>query len=199
MLVTYSFTAVAVTVRRWFEIGPDAVMEHGARVEIALRELQEHRGSESAAQRLAVDGAFFRADLFGRLDRPADPFSAAHFHPRFDGPEPSDRCWDAHLTAAPWEWLAAQLGDLPQRFADAGLDPAGARPDADDLRLAADEIVATARRFGPDRPLSRDDDARLTKDATRRIALMLEIVEDPSALDREHLRPWLERVGEASS
>lgn len=197
MLVTYSFTAVAITVRRWFEIGPDAVMEHGARVEIARREPREHRGSESAAQPLVVDGTFWRADLFGRLDRPDEPFSAAHFHPRFDGPEPSDRCWDAHLTAAPWDWLTAQLEDLGPLVAGAGADPAVAAPDVEDVRAAAGEIVATARRFGPDRPFTRDEDARLTKDATRRIALMLDLVRDPASLDRDHLRPWLERVGSA--
>lgn len=195
MLVTYSFTAIAITVRRWFEIGPDAVMEHGARIEIALREPQEHRGSESAAQRLVVDRVFWRADLFGRLDRPGDPFSAAHFHPGFDGDEPSDRHWDAHLTATPWEWLAAQLDDLGPLLADAGLDPAVAESDAADARAAAGDIVDTARRFGPDRPFTRDDDARLTKDATRRIALMLDLVRDPAALDREYLAPWLERTG----
>ena len=199
MLVTYSFTVTAVTVRRWFEIGPDAVMEHGARVELALREPQEHRGSESAAQRLVVDRALWRADLFGRLDRPDEPFSAAHYHPWFDGDEPSERHHDDDLTASPWEWLATQLDDLGQRFADAGLDPAVAGPDAEDLRTAAGEIVDTARRFGPDRPFTRDDDARLTKDATRRIALMLDLVEDPAVLDREYLRPWLQRAGEPAT
>ncbi|MHC1557756.1 hypothetical protein ACR9E3_02310 [Actinomycetospora sp. C-140] len=195
MLVTFSFTRVAATVRRWFEIGPDASMEHGARIELALREPQEHRGSESAAQRLVVDGVFWRADLFGRLDRPAEPFSAAHFHPWFEGVEPSDRHWDAGLTAAPWEWLAAQFADLGQRLAGAGLDPAVGGPDAEDVRDAAGDIVAAARRFGPDRPFTRDDDARLTKDAAHRHALMLDLVADPAALDREHLRPWLERTG----
>jgi hypothetical protein len=196
MLVTYSFTATAITVRRWFEIGPDAVMEHGARIEIALREPQEHRGSESAAQRLVVDRVFWRADLFGRLDRPGEPFSAAHFHPAFDGDEPSDRHWDSSLTAKPWEWLAAQLDDLASLFSDAGLDPAVAESDAADVRDAAGDIVETARRFGPDRPFTRDDDARLTKDATHRIALMLDLVRDPAALDREYLAPWLGRTGD---
>ena len=195
MLVTYSFTRTAVTVRRWFEIGPDATMEHGVRLELALREPQEHRGSESAAQRLVVDRVFWRADLFGRLDRPGEPFSAAHVHPWFDGNEPSDRQWDPRLTAAPWEWLAAQLSDLGQRLADAGLDPDLAGEDPEDLRAAAGEVVATARRFGPDRPFTRDDDARLTRDAAHRHALMLDLVADPAALDREYLRPWLERTG----
>ena len=199
MLVTYSFTAVAVTVRRWFEIGPDATMERGARVELGLRSAQDHRGSESAAQRLVIDRTFWRADLFGRLDRPDEPFSAAHFHPHFDRDEPSERHWDTQLSTTPWEWLAAQLDDLGQRLLDAGLDPAVARHDADDLRPAVPAIVATARRFGPDRAFTRDDDARLTRDATHRIALMIDQVQDPTALDRDYLRPWIEHAATPES
>ena len=65
-ILTLSRTAVIV--RHWFEIDlADASMEHGARIE--LRELAAHsrRGSESAAQLVAVDRPSWRADLFDRL------------------------------------------------------------------------------------------------------------------------------------
>ena len=77
MLIGYSFTSIAVSVRRWFEVTPEAVMEHGARVELGLLTPQRHRGTASAAQKTVIDNAFWRADLFGRLDRPADSYSAA--------------------------------------------------------------------------------------------------------------------------
>ena len=89
----------AVTIRHWFEINlDDASMEHGVRIEI--RELVDHphRGSESASQLTTVDRPLWRADLFDRLADPAGSFSAAHYHPRFTGNEPSARFWDAALT-----------------------------------------------------------------------------------------------------
>ena len=92
MLHTFVYSRVAVLVRHWFEIGlDDGVLEHGARLELRRLEPQPHRGTESAAQRIVIDRPVWRADLFDRLDRPAGSFSAAHFHPRFDGDEPCDR------------------------------------------------------------------------------------------------------------
>ncbi|MDD7938961.1 hypothetical protein PHK61_11105 [Actinomycetospora lutea] len=194
MLVVYGFTRVAVVVRRWFEISPQAVMEHGARVELRLLTPQEHRGSESAAQRTVIDEAFWRADLFNRLDRPADAFSAAHFHPFFDGDEPSERVWSPSLTADPWGWLAAQLDDVGARLEGAGLDPALAADDAEEIRAAVPAIVATARTFGPEDPMSRDEDFRLTKDAAERVRRMIALIPDGVEVDREYLRPWIEQV-----
>lgn len=193
MLVVYGFTRVAVVVRRWFEISPEAVMEHGARVELRLLTPQEHRGSESAAQPTVVDAAFWRADLFDRLDRPAGSFSAAHVHPFFDGDEPSDRVWSAALTADPWGWLGEQLADVGARIEGAGWDPALAADDVDDLRAAVPRIVAAARTFGPEDPMSRDEDFRLTRDAAERVRRMIALIPDGVAVDHEYLRPWIEQ------
>ncbi|WP_433799637.1 hypothetical protein [Actinomycetospora sp. CA-084318] len=191
MQIVYSFTRLAVVVRRWFEIGPDATMEHGTRVELRLLEPQEHRGTESAAQRLVVDEAVWRADLFDRLDRPAGSFSAAHHHPTFDGVEPSDRVWSDALTADPWGWLAAQLADVEGLLRAGGVDPALAADDADDLREQVPHIVAAARRFGPEDPMTRDGDFRLTRDAAERVRRMLDLIDAPDAQVLEHLGPWL--------
>ncbi|WP_232666723.1 hypothetical protein [Pseudonocardia sp. TRM90224] len=191
MLVAYNFTRIAVLVRRWFEISAEAVMEHGARVELQLLAPQPHRGTESAAQRTVIDEAFWRADLFGRLDRPADPFSAAHYHPRFDGIEPSERVWSAELTADPWEWLAGQLNSVEDRLREAGLDAGIAADDADEIRAFVPDIVATAQRFSPERPATRDDDFRLTRDAAERVRRMLTLIPDPALIDRDYLGPWI--------
>jgi hypothetical protein len=192
VLVVYGFTRIAVVVRRWFEISPEAVMEHGARVELRLLTPQEHRGSESAAQPTVVDEAFWRADLFDRLDRPAGEFSAAHHHPFFDGDEPCDRVWSSELTADPWGWLAAQLSDVGDRLEGAGLDRALGADDVEEIRDAVPPIVATARRFGPEDRMSRDEDFRLTKDAAERVRRMVALIPDPAMVDREYLGPWLD-------
>jgi hypothetical protein len=190
--VTYAFTRLAVVVRRWFEIGPDAVMEHGARVELRLVDPRPHRGTESAAQPTVIDEAVWRADLFGRLDRPDAPFSAAHFHPFFDGVEPSDRHWSAELTADPWAWLTDRLAHVEDVLAEAGVDRGPAADDADDLRAAVPTIVATARGFSPERPATRDDDFRLTRDAAERVRRMVALIPETVPYDRDHVRPWLD-------
>ena len=93
----------AVVIRHWFEINlDDASMEHGARIEIRELAPHPHRGSESASQLTTVDRPLWRADLFDRLADPPGSFSAAHYHPRFSGNEPSGRFWDAALTAPAW-------------------------------------------------------------------------------------------------
>ena len=103
----------AVTIRHWFEINlDDASMEHGARIEIRELPCHPRRGSESASQLIAVDRPLWRADLFDRLADPPGSFSAAHYHPRFTGNEPSPRCWDAALSADPWAWLGDQITSL---------------------------------------------------------------------------------------
>jgi hypothetical protein len=193
MLIAFTFTRLAVTVRRWFEISPEAVKEHGARVELRLLDPQPHRGSESAAQKTVIDGTFWRADLFNRLDRPPTSFSAAHHHPHFEGVEPSERTWSVDLTADPWTWLAGQLHDVEARLEQAGLDPDLAVDDAGDLRSFVPQIVTTARQFSPENPLSRDEDFRLTRDAAERVRRMVALIGELTPADRDHLEPWLEQ------
>lgn len=194
MQIVYTFTRVAVTVRRWFEMGAGAEMEHGVRVELALLVPQEHRGTESAAQRTVIDQPFWRADIFGRLDRPAQPYGAAHYHSRFDGAEPCDREWSSSLTADPFGWLAGQLSDLEGLLRGAGLDAGPAVDDGGDLREQVPLVVETARRFGPEVALTRDEEFRLTRDAAERVRRMHGIVRDPSLIDRSYLAPWVEQA-----
>jgi len=180
----------AVIVRHWFEIDlTDCSLEHGARVE--LRELtpQAHRGSESAAQAVTVDRPVWRADLFDRVDGETRDFSAAHYHPRFNGNEPCGRVWDPALTADPWRWLADQLASLG---AASGHEPWPLDPeDASELPMLADQIVALARQFSPHRCGSAAECFRLTRDVREAVQLMIEGLERPDLLDVARVSPWM--------
>jgi hypothetical protein len=180
----------AVTIRHWFEINlDDASMEHGARIEI--RELARHprRGSESASQLTTVDRPLWRADLFDRLADPAGSFSAAHYHPRFTGNEPSARCWDAALTADPWGWLSDQITSLGAAAGGAGwpLEP----EDAAELPGLASAVAAIARRFGPAGCRSAAECFGQTRDVQDAVRLMIATLRAPERLDRDRVAPWL--------
>jgi hypothetical protein len=184
---------VAVLVRHWFEIGlTDGVLEHGARLELRLLERQAHRGSESAAQRFVIDRPVWRADLFDRLDRQAGTFSAAHFHPRFNGNEPSDRVFRKELTADPWAWAEAQLSDLKAVADAAGLPPDAVADDAPDVREQANVIVGTARTLAPTECRSRDQCFRMTHDVADTVRIMVANLAEPDLLDLELVRLWLD-------
>jgi hypothetical protein len=193
MLTSFVYSRVAVLVRHWFEIGlADGVLEHGARLELRLLEPQTHRGTESAAQRFVIDRPVWRADLFDRLDRQAGTFSAAHFHPRFDDTEPSDRVFREELTADPWAWAADQLSDLDAVADAAGLAPDAVGDDARDVREQVALIVATARSLAPTECRSRDQCFRMTRDVAETVRIMIDSLDHPSLLDPTAVRPWLQ-------
>jgi hypothetical protein len=180
----------AVVIRHWFEIDlDDASMEHGARIEIRELVSHPHRGSESASQLTTVDRPLWRADLFDRLAGPPGSFSAAHFHPRFDGNEPCDRHWDAALTADPWTWLGDQITSLGAAAGGAAwpIDPG----DAAELPGLASEVVTTARRFGPAACRSAAECYQLTRDVQSAVQLMIATLRAPDNLDRDRAAPWL--------
>ena len=179
----------AVITRHWFEIDlDDASMEHGARIE--LRELapRPHRGSESAAQLVTADRPLWRADLFDRLTDAPGSFGVAHFHPRFDGNEPSPRSWDPELTASPWQWLGEQIRQLGAgQDRDAWpLEPT----DGEELTGLADVIVAQAQQFAPDRCRSAAECYERTRDAQEAVQLMMEYLRRPDLLDLDWVAPW---------
>jgi hypothetical protein len=183
----------AVTIRHWFEIDlDDSSAEHGARIEI--RELAEHprRGSESASQLITADRPLWRADLFDRLADPPGSFSAAHYHPRFEGNEPCERHWDPDLTADPWAWLRDQIASLGTAAGGAAwpLDPG----DAAELPGLAEVVVATAQRFAPARCGSAAECFQLTRDVEDAVQLMIATLRAPERLDRDRAAPWLGRL-----
>jgi hypothetical protein len=191
--LSFVYSRVAVLVRHWFEIGlTDGVLEHGARLELRLLEPQPHRGTESAAQRFVIDRPVWRADLFDRLDRPAGTFSAAHFHPRFDGDEPSDRVFREELTADPWAWAVGRLSDLKAVADAAGLPPDAVADDAGDVREQAALIVDTARTLAPTECRSRDQCFRMTRDVAETVRIMVDNLVSPTLLDRAAVRLWLD-------
>jgi len=193
VLYSFVYSRVAVLVRHWFEIGlTDGVLEHGARLELRLLDPQPHRGTESAAQRFVIDRPVWRADLFDRLDRPAGSFSAAHFHPRFDGDEPSDRVFRDEITTDPWAWTVAQLSDLDAVAAAAGLPPDVVATDAADVREQAGLIADTARSLEASRCTSREQCFRWTRDVAGTVRIMAAGMTDPALLDRTAAAPWLE-------
>lgn len=185
----------AVTIRHWFEINlDDASMEHGARIEIRELVLHPHRGSESASQLTTLDRPLWRADLFDRLADPAGSFSAAHYHPRFTGNEPSARFWDAALTADPWAWLGDQITSLGT--APGGVDGSGwpLEPgDAAELSGLASAVVTTAQRFAPAGCRSAAECFKQTTDVQDAVGLMIATLRAPERLDRDWVAPWLGR------
>jgi hypothetical protein len=185
----------AVTIRHWFEINlDDASMEHGARIEIRELPVQAHRGSESASQLIAVDRPLWRADLFDRLADPPGSFSAAHYHPRFNGNEPTARHWDAALTADPWAWLGDQIASLGAAAAGAGGEPWPLDPgDAAELPGLAGTVVAIAQQFAPARCQSAAECFGLTQDVQDAVRLMITTLRAPDRLDRDRTAPWLAR------
>jgi hypothetical protein len=143
MLQAWVFDKVAVLVFPWNE--PAEPPERGARVEVRLLADEPRRGSFSAAQRVVIDHPLFRADLFDQLTAPPGNLDSAHFHPHFEGVEPSDRVWRDEIKRDPTGWLAAELSDLPQLVARGGaqLDAASLARDAAQLREAVPAIVAS--------------------------------------------------------
>ena len=184
-----ALSRIAVIVRHWFEIDLDnSSMEHGVRVE--LRELADHplRGSESAAQLIALDHPLWRADLFDRLTDAPGSFGVAHYHPSFLGNEPCPRVWDPQLTADPWRWLEDQFtqlgtghGSEPWR-----LDAA----DGAELRQLGGVIAELARQFAPDRCGSATQCFELTRDVRDAVQLMVAELRRPDLLDTEWVSPW---------
>lgn len=121
MLRAFLCSRSAVLVFPWFEPDPEGD-EQGVRVELRLLRPTATRGSRSAAQELTVDQPVWRADLFELINGASATLDRAHFHPRFDGVEPCERCWDEQLGSDPFGWLANQLADVRGLVAVSGTD-----------------------------------------------------------------------------
>jgi hypothetical protein len=149
--VTYAFLfeRIAVTVKRWVQHAPDGD-ERGARVEIQRLEWSPI-GSEFAAVPVSLKDPLWRADLFTFVPGAPGNHERAHFHPIFDGYEPSDRptdrSWDPDLTADPIAWLETQLGD---KFGDVliagGASDLAVGQEAADVLAVLPQILDSARR-----------------------------------------------------
>ena len=143
MLQAFVFENVAVLVFPWHE--PGEPPERGTRVEVRLLEPQPQRGSRFAAQRVVIDHPVFRADLFDQVTAPPGNLRSAHFHPNFDGVEPSNRFWRDEVKQDPAGWLSTELSDLGKVLERGGVEIAGAEwveGDGAAVRVAIPAIVA---------------------------------------------------------
>jgi len=140
MRQAFVFDKIVVLVGPWHE--PMDPPERGARVEVRLLADESWRGTPSAAQRLVIDQPVFRADLFDQVDGPPGNLRSAHFHPHFEGVEPSVRNWDDEVKRDPVGWLTAELSDLHAVLKRGGVDAGDwADGDAAALRDALPDIV----------------------------------------------------------
>jgi hypothetical protein len=172
---------LAILVRHWYEVGPDDE-EHGTRIELRSLARPAHIGSESAAQPVTLDQPLWRADIFDLIGEPPGNLSRAHFHPTFDGLEPSSRNWDTRLRDDWAGWLRAQMTDLP-----AVLAAAGARDHlAQEQELTADQldqlVTAAASLLGVNCDAGQQCLAA-TRDTTTAVAMMLEMFRPPGTGD----------------
>ncbi len=184
MLQAFVFNETAIIVRHWFEVGPDDD-EHGARLEIRERAQHPHRGSESAAQRIDLDGVLWRADLFDLVGDEPGNFKRAHFHPEFEGIEPVGRSWDDDLSSDPFGWAEAQLSDYEGLVAKCGGELADGPGEASDVRRNLPEIMAAARRAAGVECRSSSDCLDATRDTTEIIDMMVSMFrgDSPNARD----------------
>jgi hypothetical protein len=195
VLHAFIYNDTAIVVRHWFEVGAaDSHLEHGVRLELRLREPQPHRGSESAAQRIVADQPIWRADLFDRIDGETGSFNAAHFHPRFEGPEPCSRNWADEIKATPWDWLHGQLVDIAAVADLGGVELPDRVADAEQIRADAPEIVAVAQSRAANQCGSKEQCYAWTQDAAPIVHLMLDGLKQPELLDRDRVSPWLESM-----
>ena len=181
MQFCFLFDRVAILVRHWYEVGP-ADEEHGTRVELRTITRPAHTGSESAAQPVTLDEPLWRADIFDLIGEPPGNLSRAHYHPTFEGREPSSRNWDTRLREDWPGWLSAQLGDLPAVLTAAGapeLAGDGQAPTASQVGqiLAAAESMLGSSCDAGQRCLAA------TRDTSTAVAMMLQMFRPPGTAD----------------
>jgi hypothetical protein len=195
MIRVFVYPQSAVLVRHWIEIDQDdGSIEHGGRIELRRLELQPQRGSGSAAQAFVIDKPVWRVDLFDRLDAPPGNYKAAHYHPWFDGPEPSEREFSVDLTANPLGWVRQYLSDIPATYAASKivLRP-GESDDADLIHLNAGLITEAVAGFLPAQCGSSEQCWTWTADVIPQMRVKIAGVKNPDQMNRNYLAPWRSR------
>ncbi len=153
MLYAFGFERVAVLVGDLYFVNPRPLggqegAERGVRLELRMLERRPLHGGIYSAQPISVERPLWRVDLLESVDSAPGSLDRAHHHPAFDGWEPGPRHFVPELSAAPVEWLAAQLADPDAVLERAGV--AAGEVSAGDvvaLRGAAAEIVDAVRRL----------------------------------------------------
>lgn len=153
VLYAFGFERVGVVVGDLYFVDPNPRpgqegAEHGVRLELRALDRGELRGTIYSAQPIEVGVPIWRADLLETVDGEPGSFDRTHHHPAFAGWNPTRRVFDRELSADPLGWLGSKLSDLDELLASANFPPETAGPDdARDLRDAAPEIVAAARKL----------------------------------------------------
>lgn len=153
MLYAFGFERLGVLVGDLYFVNPRPLAgqegaERGVRMELRLLEREPLKGSIYSAQPIVVDRPIWRLDLLESVESPPGSLDRAHHHPAFDGWEPGERVFVPELSAAPVEWLAAELADPEAVLARAAVEPGTiAAGDVAALRASAPEIVDAVRRL----------------------------------------------------
>lgn len=153
MLYAFGFERVGVVVSDLYFVNPRPLAgqegpERGVRVELRVLERGALRGDIYSAQPIAVDRPLWRVDLLESVDSAPGSLDRAHHHPRFDGWNPGSRQFVPELSAAPLDWLEAELSDLDAVLARGGTAEGTAGPgDAAELRQAVPEVLDAVRRL----------------------------------------------------
>jgi hypothetical protein len=130
--------------------------------------------------------------LFDRLDREPGTYSAGHYHPTFDGNEPSARAYAVALKQDPWTWATDQLSRVEDLCAANGITGDWVAEDARDIRTMVDQMIEAAQRLAPTECDSVQTCHALTKDVSAAVRLMANQMDDMDQLDRAYVAPWLE-------
>ncbi|HET7405935.1 MAG TPA: hypothetical protein VFJ21_02210 [Mycobacteriales bacterium] len=153
MLHVYGFERIGVAVSDLYFVNPDPEpgqegAEHGVRLEVRLLEKQPLDGSIYASRPILVGRPVWRADLLESVAGKPGSHDRTHHHPTMRGWEPGKRKFERGLSADPLGWLESRLSDLDTLLDEAEISRDEAHPsDAAQLKAAAPEIVATARRL----------------------------------------------------
>ena len=142
MLYVFGFDEMALVAGSAFFVDPEPLphqpgAEAGVRVELRALGRPPLRGSFYSAQPVAVDAPLARVDLFESFPGGRGSQDRVHYHPAFDGWEPSMRVFDDELSADPLGWLSRQLDDCSH------LAPTARPADRGALAQRSGEVVAT--------------------------------------------------------
>jgi hypothetical protein len=147
MLYLYGFEEIGVVVSEVFFVDPEPAVEGqegpeaGVRVEVRQLDRQPLKASIYSATPMGVDTPLLRFDLLESFPEGLGTLDRVHWHPTFEGWDPSWRAFDEELSADPLSWLRTNLADLDRLLGTSG------HPDAPALAQRTDEIVDTVGRL----------------------------------------------------
>ncbi|MGN6791600.1 MAG: hypothetical protein ACTHJW_04340, partial [Streptosporangiaceae bacterium] len=150
VLYAFGFERIGVLVSDLYFVDPKPLRgqesaEHGVRLEVRMLGQGELQGSIYSARPIEAGRPVWRADLLEAVDGPPGSLNRAHHHPRFNGWEPGKRVFDRNLSAAPVQWVGAQLSDLGALLDRAGVNDGSFAADAESVRGSANEIMAVVQ------------------------------------------------------